>query len=49
MEVRKELLFKSLAPEVKLNHGANVRGRLKVNLRLSVQTTKQNRTKRDSM
>jgi len=37
MEVRKELLFKSLAPEVKLNHGANVRGRLKVNLRLSVQ------------
>jgi hypothetical protein len=49
METRNELLFKSLAPEVKLNHGANVGGRLKVNLRLWEQTTKQNRRKRDCM
>jgi hypothetical protein len=42
----KKPLFESLAPEVQLNHGANVGGRLKVNLRLWVKTTKQNRTKR---
>jgi hypothetical protein len=35
-----------LALEVKLNHGANVGGRLKVNLRLWVQTTKAKQDKK---